>query len=42
MLNVLPALVARKGYRGRQLLSDAFSDYFRNGGLKNGSVFAQV
>ena len=42
MLNVLPPLVARKGCRGRQLLSDAFSDYFRGGGLKNASLFAQA
>lgn len=42
MMNVLPPLTARKGCRGRQLLSDAFSKYFQNGGLKHGSVFAQA
>lgn len=42
MMNILPPLLARKGCHGRQLLSDAFSEYFQNGGLKNGSEFAQA
>lgn len=42
MINLLPPLLARKGCCGRQLLSEAFSEYFQNGGLKNGSDFAQA
>ena len=41
MMNLLPSLTARKGMRGRQLLSSAFLKYFQNGGLKDASVFAQ-
>lgn len=41
MVNLLPALTATKGLRGRQILSDAFLKYFQTGGLKDGSVFAQ-
>ncbi len=42
MMNVLPPLTARKGCHGRQLVSNAFIEYFQNGGLENGSVFAQT
>ncbi|MCJ1391523.1 hypothetical protein MMC18_004387 [Xylographa bjoerkii] len=42
MMNLLPSLTARKGYLGRQLMSDAFVEYFQNEGLKDASVFAQT
>ena len=41
MMNLLPALTARKGLRGRQLVASAFLEYFQQGGLKDASVFAQ-
>ena len=41
MMNLLPSLTARKGRRGRELLGDSFVEYFQNGGLQDGSVFAQ-
>lgn len=42
MVNIRPPLLARKGCRGRELLTEAFSRYFQNGGLRNGSEFAQA
>lgn len=41
MMKLLSPITARKGCRGRQRISDAFVEYFQNGGLKDGSAFAQ-
>ena len=41
MMKIVPALSARKGIQGRQLLIDAFLKYFQSGALATGSIFAQ-
>lgn len=41
MMNLVPSISARKGIRGRQLMINAFLNYFESGALAAGSVFAQ-
>ena len=41
MMNVLPRLTANKAYRGRQVVSAAFLDYFNQKGHEDGSVLVR-
>lgn len=42
LLDVLPKITARKGYRAKEALRLAFTNYFRSGGVEQGSEFVRA
>lgn len=41
LLNIMPSLTARKGYKAREVMIEAFDTYFRQGHHERGSVLVQ-
>lgn len=42
LMNFLPSLIAAKACRGREIVSQAFLEYFRNKGHENGSALVNI